>query len=1099
MICLIGFLTRNGVSVARISDSELERLKVEVSLVALVEAKGVVLRKHGGDLVGRCLFHDDQGPSFVVSPLKNLWRCHGACQAGGSVVDFVMRAEGVSFRHAVELLRHGAPVSEGKVVRVSSVPRLPSPLDHSVEDRELLSQVVGFYGDTLRESVDALAFLERRKINDVEAVASFRLGFADRTLGYRLPDANRKAGASLRGRLQTLGVIRPSGHELFRGSLVVPIFDANGDVAELYGRKINDNLREGTAKHLYLPGPHRGVWNHAAVEASDEVIVTESLIDALTFWCAGFRNVTAAYGVEGFTADHWQLFRESNVRRVLLAFDADPAGDKAAVKLSAQMISENIEVFRVEFPKGFDANDVAVQSTEPADVLGRLLRRASWMGAGAGPKIRCQAPEPVSVEVVTTESAAPVVVPAARATKQKDAKRSVDDTIEPPPVDGSLFVAAGEPVLSLVGVAPKDSEVTVTADHELVAVFGGRRWRVRGLGKVTSFDALRVNVLVSKNADGSGGVRGDDRFHVDTLDLYSSRARVVFAKSAADELGVEEEVVRRDLGRVLLACEEHAEAVMKAASEPVIVTVEMTDAERAEALTFLRSPDLLERVTADFVRVGMVGEATNCLVGYLAAISRKLDRPLAVIVQSTSAAGKSALMEAVLGFVPHEELVAFSAMTGQSLFYMGERDLAHKVLAIAEEEGAERAAYALKLLQSEGRLSIASTGKDNASGRLVTHTYEVSGPTAIILTTTAIDVDEELLNRCLVLTVDEARDQTRLIHDRQRRRHTLNGLLADQDRDRVVHLHQNAQRLLDALPVVIPMAEQLTFSDGRTRTRRDHPKYLALISAVALLHQHQRPRRTVVHDSREVTYIEATMADVEAANVLAVAVLGQSLDELPPQTRRLLELLDVTVTRLAAHDQVDRSMVRFTRRRLREELGWGDTQLKVHLGRLVDLELVSAHRVEHGQFLYELAWNSAVIGDGGRFIVGLSSPNQPSLPLDEHAYDGNRLGQQGVRSGSGRAVVGGWSAPGRPTENGQKPNVRNGSSPVEANESRNSTDTGEHTESVIPIPEPTDSKSAYDLSNGGGNPERSAGAAAEKTVTQQDATARAGARSRAGA
>jgi DNA primase len=360
-----------------------------------------------------------------------------------------------------------------------------------------------------------------------------------------------------------------------------------------------------------------------------------------------------------------------------------------------------------------------------------------------------------------------------------------------------------------------------------------------------------------------------------------------------------------------------------------------------------------------------------------------------------------------------------------------------------------------------------------------------------------------------VLTVDEARDQTRLIHDRQRRRHTLSGLLADQDRDRVVHLHQNAQRLLDALPVVIPMAEQLTFSDGRTRTRRDHPKYLALISAIALLHQHQRPRRTVVHDSREVTYIEAIAADVEAANVLAVAVLGQSLDELPPQTRRLLELLDATVTRLAATDQVDRSMVRFTRRKLREELGWGDTQLKVHLGRLVDLELVSAHRVEHGQFLYELAWNSAVIGDGGRFMVGLSNPNQPSLPLDDttvtHGYDANRSGldtdrsgQHGVRSGSGRAVVGGWSPPGRGAVNDQNPNEHNASGPVDDGDTRNSTNTGEPTESVIPIPEPIDSQSAYGSGERGGNPERSAGAAAEKTVTQQDVRARAGVRSRVG-
>ncbi len=299
-----------------------------------------------------------------------------------------------------------------------------------------------------------------------------------------------------------------------------------------------------------------------------------------------------------------------------------------------------------------------------------------------------------------------------------------------------------------------------------------------------------------------------------------------------------------------------------------------------------------------------------------------LDRPLAVIVQSTSAAGKSALMDAVLGFVPAEERVKFSAMTGQSMFYMGEADLAHRVLAVAEEEGAERAAYALKLLQSEGELSIASTGKDTTSGRLVTHTYSVKDPTAILLTTTAVDVDEELPNRCIVLT--------RAIHDRQRRAQTLDGMLASQDRDAVTKAHQDAQRLLAPVLVVNPFAERLSFADGRTRTRRDHPKYLTLIRSIALLHQHQRPRKTVTHDGRVVSFIEVTPADVALANRLAAEVLGRSLDELPPGTRRLLDALDAHVALRAAHDGVDRAMVRFTRRELREHLGWGDTQLKVH-------------------------------------------------------------------------------------------------------------------------------------------------------------------------
>lgn len=116
-------------------------------------------------------------------------------------------------------------------------------------------------------------------------------------------------------------------------------------------------------------------------------------------------------------------------------------------------------------------------------------------------------------------------------------------------------------------------------------------------------------------------------------------------------------------------------------------------------------------------------------------------------------------------------------MTGQSLYYLGETSLSHKILAIAEEEGIRQAAYALKLLQSDGELKIASTGKDEQSGELVTREYSVKGPVMLMLTTTASDVDEELLNRCLVLTVNESREQTQTIHAMQRHAQTLEGLL----------------------------------------------------------------------------------------------------------------------------------------------------------------------------------------------------------------------------------------------------------------------------------------------------------------------------------
>lgn len=932
---------------ARIPDEEIERLKAEVAVERLAEAKGVELRRHGADLLGLCPFHDDHEPSLVISPAKNLWHCLGACAAGGSVIDWVMRAEGVSFRHAVELLRADlVPVGSGPSPKRASTRHLPPPVAAGADDAELLAQVVAFYHQALTSSPEALAYLARRRIDHPEAVARFRLGLSDRTLGYRLPERNRKGGAALRGRLAALGVLRPSGHEHFAGSLVIPVVDLAGTVTELYGRKLRDDLRPGTPKHLYLPGPHRGVWNPEALVASREIIVCESLIDALSFWCAGFRHVTTAYGTEGFGPDHLAAFRSHAVERVLIAYDRDPAGDKAADALAGTLMAEGMECFRIVFPRGADANAFACEAGSATEALARVIRAAQWMGTGE--RRRASRAEPV----------APTQPPAADSRAAKEGNG---------PDDGpELSSFAAEPLAaSPVPAGPAGPDHELVGD-ELRLVVGERRWRVRGLARCSSVDLLRVNVMVSRVDHRDGQV-----FHVDTLDLYSARARASFTKAAAAELGLSEDVVKGDLARVLLACESVADEAVAAALAPTEQAVVLSAAEEAAAMELLRDPRLVERIVTDVARAGIVGEATNALVAYLAAVSRKSDRPLAVVIQSTSAAGKSSLMDAVLSFVPDEERIKFSAMTGQSLFYMGEADLAGKVLAVVEEEGASRAGYALKLLQSEGELSIASTGKDTASGRLVTHTYTVGGPVAIFLTTTAVDVDEELLNRCVVLSVDEDRSQTRAIHDRQRAAQTLEGLLGDAERARVVKLHQDAQRLLRPVLVANPFAPRLGFADERTRARRDHTKYLGLIRAVALLHQHQRPRKTIAHDGQVLTYVEVTLDDIALANRLAHEVLGRSLDDLAPQTRRLLGHVDALVRTICATDDVARPDVRFTRRAVREHCGWSDFQVRTHLDRLVALEYVLVHRGGRGQsFVYEALWDGAGT-DGRPHLVGL--------------------------------------------------------------------------------------------------------------------------------
>jgi DNA primase catalytic core len=329
---------------ARIPDQVVERLKAEISMQRLAEARGIDFKRHGNDLIGRCPFHDDKTPSLVVTPAKNLWHCLGACQAGGTVIDWVMKAEGVSFRHAVELLQNDyqplAASSAGALpAKHSTVKKLAMPIESDAADTHLLSQVIEYYHETLLGSPEALDYLNRRGIGSEEAIKSFKLGFANRTLGYRLPEKNRIEGAAIRGQLQRLGVLRESGHEHFNGSVVIPIIALSGEITEVYGRKITEGLRPGTPNHLYLPGAHRGVWNESALADNPEIILCEALIDALTFWCAGYRNVTAAYGIEGFTADHLAAFKRHGTMRVLIAYDRDEAGDRAAEKLAGQLTS----------------------------------------------------------------------------------------------------------------------------------------------------------------------------------------------------------------------------------------------------------------------------------------------------------------------------------------------------------------------------------------------------------------------------------------------------------------------------------------------------------------------------------------------------------------------------------------------------------------------------------------------------------------------------------------------------------------------------------------------------------------------------------------
>ena len=984
---------------ARLTDAEIDRIKRETDLAAVVRSRGVALAAQGGDLVGLCPFHDDKTPSLHVTPAKGLWRCV-SCLATGNVIQFVQRFDGVSFRHAADLLAEGATFKAPPTcapVKKSTVPRLANPLadvaaqpfDDYKADQEALRRVVDYYAERLAANPAALAYLEKRGLADAELLKAFRLGYCDRTLGLRLPQKNRAEGAALRARLARLGVMRDTGHEHFRGQIVVPVVSLGGEIGTIYGRAAGVVPKEN--RHRFLPGPQTGVFNPAAFaadvlrEAGGALILTEGILDALTWWKHGYKNVTACYSARQPSQEVLGAIIAARVATVFLSFDPDRAGDGAAEATAGLLLSRGVEVRRIRFPAGHDANSYALAVKPPRQALAVLLNAAEFIGKGRGvaaQKSEVSADASPSPSRHGEQASAALSAPApsslaAKAAKAADVGASAGEAV--PSVAAPTEAAREETVAPVAAPSgestptPTDAAATTPRNATPPASPGpgsatlalaprgehwfleldGREWRVGGMDKLAGADALKLAVRL----------RVGEAFHLDTLDLARDLDRRRFVERAAEETRLHADLLRRDMGRLLLAVEttiaaRAAQAAQDAAAQTSAgAAVALSPEEKAEALAWLRAPNLVARLRDAFRRAGVVGEENNSLLGYLCGVSRLLDKPLAAILQSPSAAGKTTVMDSILAFFPEECRVKYSAMTGQSLFYMGDFDLRHKILAIVEEAGAEKASYALKLLQSEQELRIASTGKNPQTGRMETQEYHVEGPVMIMLTTTAIDLDEELQNRCLTLAVDDSPEQTARIHAVQRERRTLAGLVAKAERADLLRLMKNVQRLLEPLEVLNDYAPRLIFPTGQARNRRDHEKYLTLIDSIALMHQHQRSRRTrPVAGGKSIAYIEATLEDIALANQLAPEVLGRSLDELPPQTRRLLDHVRALIrAKQAEPGQSAKLAATFSRRELREFCGRSLTQVRLHLERLVELEILELrHGRLGGSFVYEL-------------------------------------------------------------------------------------------------------------------------------------------------
>jgi hypothetical protein len=487
-------------------------------------------------------------------------------------------------------------------------------------------------------------------------------------------------------------------------------------------------------------------------------------------------------------------------------------------------------------------------------------------------------------------------------------------------------------------------------DQGFTVSFGRRRYEVLGVDR----NSRRLKVTLKTERSG--------KLHVDTLDLYHAKSRKTLLQDLSCFFEESPAVIDGDIAKLIRLGEEFTPEPGGAAVPAAV----MSEEERREAEAFGKAENLFALIQEDFRACGLVGEESNILLCYLAAVSRKTAEPISVLVLSSSGAGKSALQDATLRFCPPEDVVKLTSLTGRALFYKGAGSLKHKILVLEEEAGVRQASYAIRNLISAGELIIETTVKDLGSGRLTTVQNRVEGPTTVLITTTNPDVDPETRSRFFVTGVDESREQTQAILESQRQRQTWEGKSGHEEREAVMRRHWNFQRLLKPMAVVNPFAEQLVYSDDRLQSRRDQPKYLNLINAVAFVRQMQKTVRS--HNGRE--YVEVDEADLELANRLAEEILGKDLDDLNRVSRDLLmqiERMVVERMRQATVPETGPSLRRreisFTRRDIREHTGWPHTRVKRYLEQLVDMEYLL---IESRRFGFSYRYRLGYEGELGR-------------------------------------------------------------------------------------------------------------------------------------
>jgi DNA primase len=657
-----------------------------------------------------------------------------------------------------------------------------------------------------------------------------------------------------------------------KGCITFPLKNTAGEITALYGRSVHS---DGDNAHYYTKD-RKGLYPQHPVHGTETLILTESVIDAATLLSIpkirGKHGVLALYGTNGLTTEHVDAIqRTENLQELILFFDGDPAG-KAAGQKHGAYLQKMLPKLKISVVETPEDEDVnSIAQGHEAGIFAELLKNRKAFSFSAA-----------------------------------EEKSGTEKTVE----------------------IPKPKFDTSDAEH-LVYLYGPLRFTL--LGGIAHRQADRMRATLKLAPVPQLSPLHSLRMNVD---LYQDEQCEKFCRRAAEKLEVGTVAVRGALGALIEELEKYRQSQRRLEKAHRPKPRSVGGDRKAAALSYLKSPKLMERTGECIGKTGVVGEENNRLLMYLVFTSRLREQPLHIVTLGQSGSGKTYLQERIAALIPESEKVELTALSDNALYYFGRGELKHKLLLVEDLDGAEGSLYPLRELMSKKRISRTVPVKD-ANGNMQSLSLQVEGPVCAAGTTTREQLYADNADRSLLIWPDNSRRQQQAImaYQSQLSAGTVNNV----EENRTKELFRDIQALLRPIAVRNPYAEQLRVPPEVFKPLRTNAHYLAFIETVTFYHQYQREVKQDKTTGEK--FIESTLEDIQWANRLLSQVILAKSDELSGGCRRFHE-------RLRAHLQKEK-MESFYARDVRTALKVSPTTLKRHLNQLVQygqLETVGGNR-----------------------------------------------------------------------------------------------------------------------------------------------------------